>query len=107
MSRVGRWLRRYSVDELPQLFNVLHGEMSLVGPRPLIPEEDQHVRDGRAGVCSSSPGITGLWQVTGRNDIPFDEMVKLDYRYVSGWSLLVDLRLMLRTVPILLRPSSG
>jgi exopolysaccharide biosynthesis polyprenyl glycosylphosphotransferase len=107
VTAVGRWLRRYSLDELPQLLNVLRGEMSIVGPRPLILEEDQHVEHWGRRRLQLKPGITGLWQVTGRNDIPFEEMVKLDYRYVSGWSLLTDLRLMLRTVPILLRPSAG
>lgn len=107
VTRVGRWLRRYSVDELPQFLNVLLGEMSLVGPRPLILEEDQHVASWGRKRLQLRPGITGLWQVTGRNDIPFDEMVKLDYRYVASWSLFGDIRLMLRTVPILLRPSAG
>jgi lipopolysaccharide/colanic/teichoic acid biosynthesis glycosyltransferase len=107
ITGVGHWLRRYSLDELPQFVNVLRGEMSLVGPRPLILEDDQHVATWGRKRLQLKPGITGLWQVTGRNDIPFEEMVKLDYRYVSGWSLLGDLRLMLRTLPILLRPSTG
>ena len=105
VTRVGRWLRRYSVDELPQFLNVLRGEMSLVGPRPLILEEDRHVASWGRKRLQLRPGITGLWQVTGRNDIPFEEMVKLDYRYVASWSLFGDIRLMLKTVPILLRPS--
>ena len=80
MTRVGRFLRTYSLDELPQLINVLTGEMSLVGPRPLILDEDQHVDGlGAQAARPASPGMTGLWQVLGRSDIPFEEMVKLDY----------------------------
>jgi exopolysaccharide biosynthesis polyprenyl glycosylphosphotransferase len=104
VTRVGRLLRRLSIDELPQLYNVLRGEMSLVGPRPLILEEDAFVTDWALRRLDLKPGITGLWQVLGRNDIPFAEMVRLDYLYVTGWSLQQDLRLMLRTVPTLLKP---
>ncbi len=103
----GRFLRRYSLDELPQLFNVMKGEMSLVGPRPLIRDEDQHVRDWARQRLSLRPGITGPWQVLGRSGIPFDEMVGLDYLYVTGWSLFGDLKLILRTVPLLLRRSDA
>jgi exopolysaccharide biosynthesis polyprenyl glycosylphosphotransferase len=99
VTRVGRFLRRYSLDELPQLINVVRGEMSLVGPRPLILEEDQHVAEWGRNRLNLKPGITGPWQVLGRNEIPFDEMVKLDYLYVTNWSLWRDLRLMLQTVP--------
>jgi lipopolysaccharide/colanic/teichoic acid biosynthesis glycosyltransferase len=77
--------------------------MSLVGPRPLILEEDQHVVDWRRRRLNLKPGITGLWQVLGRDDIPFEEMVRLDYVYVTTWSLLNDLKLILRTVPALFR----
>jgi exopolysaccharide biosynthesis polyprenyl glycosylphosphotransferase len=103
VTRSGRWLRRFSVDELPQLINVVRGEMSLVGPRPLILEEDQHVVDWRRQRLNLKPGITGLWQVLGRDDIPFEEMVRLDYVYVTTWSGLNDLKLILRTVPALYR----
>jgi exopolysaccharide biosynthesis polyprenyl glycosylphosphotransferase len=103
VTRLGYWLRRLSVDELPQLVNVLKGEMSLVGPRPLILEEDQHVVDWRRNRLNLKPGITGLWQVLGRDDIPFEEMVRLDYVYVTTWSLLNDLKLILRTLPAMLR----
>jgi exopolysaccharide biosynthesis polyprenyl glycosylphosphotransferase len=103
VTRVGAWLRRFSVDELPQLVNVVRGEMSLVGPRPLILEEDQHVVDWRRNRLNLKPGITGLWQVLGRDDIPFEEMVRLDYVYVTTWSLLNDLKLILRTVPVMFR----
>lgn len=103
MTRVGRLLRRTSLDELPQLWNVLVGQMSLVGPRPLILEEDRHVdgRDRRR--LDLKPGITGLWQVLGRDDIPFAEMLMLDYRYVTTWSLANDLKLLFRTLPVVLR----
>ena len=99
-TRVGRFLRRYSLDELPQLINVLKGEMSLVGPRPLILEEDKHVVDWRRRRLNLKPGITGLWQVLGRDEIPFEEMVKLDYLYVTSWSMLSDVKLILRTIPV-------
>jgi exopolysaccharide biosynthesis polyprenyl glycosylphosphotransferase len=104
VTRTGRILRRLSIDELPQLFNVLAGEMSLVGPRPLILEEDRHVVDWARRRLDLQPGITGLWQVLGRSDIPFSEMVRLDYLYVTTWSLFSDVRLILRTLPALLRP---
>jgi len=103
VTRIGRVLRRLSIDELPQLWNVLRGEMSLVGPRPLILEEDAHVIDWAARRLDLKPGITGIWQVLGRDGIPFEEMVKFDYLYVTSWSLAGDLRLLLRTIPIVVR----
>jgi lipopolysaccharide/colanic/teichoic acid biosynthesis glycosyltransferase len=106
VTRVGRFLRRHSLDELPQLINVLRGQMSLVGPRPLIPEEDEQVERWARRRLDVRPGMTGLWQVLGRNDIPFDEMVRLDYQYVREWSLGTDLMLLARTLPIVLRNSA-
>jgi exopolysaccharide biosynthesis polyprenyl glycosylphosphotransferase len=103
ITRVGRLLRLMSLDELPQLWNVLRGDMSLVGPRPLVAEEDRMVDGWARGRLDLTPGITGLWQVLGRTSIPFEEMVKLDYLYVTNWSLWGDVRLMLRTVPTVLR----
>jgi exopolysaccharide biosynthesis polyprenyl glycosylphosphotransferase len=103
VTRFGGWLRRYSLDEVPQLINVLRGEMSLVGPRPLILSEDRHVDSWARHRLDLKPGITGLWQVLGRNEIGFDEMIRLDYLYVKNWSLWTDLKLILRTVPVLLR----
>jgi exopolysaccharide biosynthesis polyprenyl glycosylphosphotransferase len=100
VTRVGRLLRRASLDELPQLWNVLRGEMSLVGPRPLIPTENAHVIGRHRARLDLTPGLTGPWQVMGRNAIPFQEMVKLDYLYVSEWSLWNDLKLMIRTLPV-------
>ena len=107
VTRVGAILRRWSLDELPQLFNVLRGEMSLVGPRPLILDEDRFVRYWARRRLTTPPGITGPWQVLGRSDIPFEEMIRLDYLYVTEWSLLGDLKWILRTVPALFRARSA
>jgi exopolysaccharide biosynthesis polyprenyl glycosylphosphotransferase len=103
ITRIGAFLRRTSIDELPQLINVLKGEMSLVGARPLILAEDQHVAEWARKRLALRPGMTGLWQVLGRSEIPFEEMTKLDYLYVTNWSLAEDMRLILRTLPALLR----
>jgi exopolysaccharide biosynthesis polyprenyl glycosylphosphotransferase len=102
-TRVGAWLRRTTIDELPQLFNVLVGEMSLVGPRPLIPEEHRFVSTWGKRRSDLRPGMTGLWQVLGRDEIGFEEMVRLDYRYVTRWSLWRDMVLLVQTVPAVLR----
>jgi len=102
MTRIGGWLRRWSLDELPQILNVLTGDMSLVGPRPLWVDEAKQCRGWTQKRLDITPGITGLWQVLGRSDIPFDEMVKLDYMYVTGWSLSWDIKLLLQTVPAVL-----
>ena len=96
---IGRFLRRSSLDELPQLFNVLRGEMSLVGPRPPLPREVASTRIGSSGACAPSPGMTGLWQVSGRSDVPFHDMVRLDLHYIRNWSLWLDLEIILRTFP--------
>jgi exopolysaccharide biosynthesis polyprenyl glycosylphosphotransferase len=107
-TRAGRLLRRFSLDELPQLLNVLKGEMTLVGPRPLILDEDGEISSEWARKrLDLKPGITGLWQVLGRSAIPFEEMVKLDYLYVTTWSLGNDIRLMVRTLPALVRGEHG
>jgi exopolysaccharide biosynthesis polyprenyl glycosylphosphotransferase len=103
ITRIGRVLRRYSLDELPQLINVLKGEMSVVGPRPLILAEDENVQAWARDRLKLKPGMTGLWQVLGRTDIPFEEMTNLDYLYVTGWSLKSDLSLILRTLPAVFR----
>jgi exopolysaccharide biosynthesis polyprenyl glycosylphosphotransferase len=107
VTRVGRQLRRLSLDELPQLWNVVRGDMSLVGPRPLIPTEDIHVEDWGRTRLDLRPGMTGLWQVLGRSDISFEEMVRLDYLYVTTWSLWHDVRLLCGTVPLMLRGGPG
>ena len=99
-TRLGRFLRRTSLDELPQLWNVLVGAMSLVGPRPIVAEElplYRSVPDGEAAYLAVKPGITGLWQVSGRNETTYEERVRLDVEYVRKRSLLADLRILLRT----------
>jgi exopolysaccharide biosynthesis polyprenyl glycosylphosphotransferase len=98
ITRVGRPLRSTALDELPQLFNVLAGQMSLVGPRPLVVDEDQHVRGWYRRRLSLTPGMTGDWQVFGAARIPLHEMITIDYLYVSNWSLWADIRIMLRTI---------
>jgi exopolysaccharide biosynthesis polyprenyl glycosylphosphotransferase len=103
ITRVGAFLRRYSLDELPQLFNILRGEMSFVGPRPLIETEDRQVQGRFRRRLGITPGLTGLWQVHGRSDIPFQEMVTLDYLYVTNWSLWGDVKLLMRTASAVLR----
>jgi exopolysaccharide biosynthesis polyprenyl glycosylphosphotransferase len=107
VTRVGNLLRRFSLDELPQLLNVVVGEMSLVGPRPLILDEDQHVERWARERLNLKPGVTGPWQVLGRSEIPFAEMVRLDYLYVTRWSLIGDLRLMALTIPALCRRATA
>lgn len=102
-TRVGRVLRRLSLDEVPQLFNVLRGDMSVVGPRPPIPYEVEAYELRHRKRLDMKPGLTGLWQVSGRNRLPFEEMVKLDLFYIENWSLLFDLKIVLRTVLVLLR----
>jgi exopolysaccharide biosynthesis polyprenyl glycosylphosphotransferase len=99
ITRAGRLLRLTSLDELPQLWNVLKGDMSLVGPRPLIESEDRQVDGWARCRLDLTPGLTGLWQVLGRTNIPFEEMIKLDYLYVTNWSLWTDVRLILKTLP--------
>ena len=99
VTRVGYWLRRFSLDELPQLLNVLRGDMSLVGPRPPIPYELDHYAPQHMRRLLVKPGLTGLWQVRGRSRTTFEEMVALDLEYIRTRNLLVDLRIMIETVP--------
>jgi exopolysaccharide biosynthesis polyprenyl glycosylphosphotransferase len=103
ITRVGRWLRRYSLDELPQLWNVLCGDMSLVGPRPPLPSEVAHYEDWQLDRLEVRPGLTGLWQVSGRSDLSFDEYVRLDLFYIENWSLAYDLIMVIKTIPMLLK----
>ena len=103
ITRVGRKLRRLSLDEVPQLINVLRGDMSVVGPRPPIPYEVEAYELRHRKRLDMKPGLTGLWQVSGRNRLPFEEMVKLDLFYIENWSLLFDLKIILRTVLVMLR----
>jgi lipopolysaccharide/colanic/teichoic acid biosynthesis glycosyltransferase len=102
ITRVGNLLRKISLDELPQLFNVLHGNMSLVGPRPLVLDEDDRIEGWRRSRLELPPGITGPWQVFGSARIPLNEMVKIDYLYGANWSLWLDVKILLRTVPFVL-----
>ena len=108
VTRIGRIIRKASIDELPQFFNVLKGEMSLVGPRPPIPYEVEkyepwHLRR----ILEVKPGITGLWQVDGRSKTSFDDMVRLDLRYVQTWSLWLDIKILLKTIRAVLRPTGA
>lgn len=102
VTRVGRVLRRTSLDELPQLVNVLKGEMSLIGPRPVPPYEVAGYQSWHRERLAALPGITGLWQVEGRGRVPFDEMVRMDIAYVRARSLLLDIRILFRTLPAVL-----
>jgi exopolysaccharide biosynthesis polyprenyl glycosylphosphotransferase len=104
ITRIGRWLRRYSVDELPQLINVLKGEMSLVGPRPPLAAEVAAYEDWQLDRLEVRPGITGLWQVSGRSNLSFDEYVRLDLFYIENWSIAYDLFIVAKTLPLLLFP---
>jgi lipopolysaccharide/colanic/teichoic acid biosynthesis glycosyltransferase len=102
VTRIGTFLRSTSLDEIPQLWNVVRGEMSLVGPRPFVVYEADLMTGRASRRLDMTPGITGLWQVLGRNDLPFEEMVKLDYLYVTNWSLWWDMKLLCQTVPVVL-----
>jgi lipopolysaccharide/colanic/teichoic acid biosynthesis glycosyltransferase len=97
VTRVGRFLRKTSLDELPQLWNVLRGEMSLVGPRPYLPRESADIGVTQDEILRVTPGITGPWQVAGRNRSAFEERVEMDVSYVSDWSVWLDLVLLVRT----------
>jgi exopolysaccharide biosynthesis polyprenyl glycosylphosphotransferase len=102
VTRIGRLMRRTSLDELPQLLNVLRGEMSLVGPRPLVPDEDALIEGWQRRRLAVKPGMTGLWQIFGSARIPMHEMVKIDYLYGANWSIWLDMKILLRTVPYIL-----
>lgn len=103
VTRVGDFLRRTSLDEIPQLFNVLRGEMSLVGPRPFVVHEADQITGWGERRLDLLPGITGLWQASGRNDVAYNEMVRLDYKYVTNWSLWWDVRIIFQTIPAVLK----
>jgi lipopolysaccharide/colanic/teichoic acid biosynthesis glycosyltransferase len=103
VTRVGGLLRRFSLDELPQIFNVLRGEMSLVGPRPLPRRDYDRLADWHRKRYLVLPGMTGLWQVSGRSELDFDELVRLDFLYLERWSVWLDLSIILKTLPAVLR----
>jgi lipopolysaccharide/colanic/teichoic acid biosynthesis glycosyltransferase len=103
VTTIGYWLRKYSLDELPQLYNVLRGDLSLVGPRPAIVDEVRRYEPWQRRRLSMRPGITGIWQVEGRSRIAeFDEWVKLDLQYIDNWSLTLDMKILLKTIPTVL-----
>lgn len=105
ITRIGKVLRKTSLDELPQLFSVVKGDMSLVGPRAHLPEEVAQYKKGQKFVLSIKPGITGMAQVSGRSDIEFDEEARLDTLYIEDWSLLLDLVIIFKTIFVVLKPS--
>jgi exopolysaccharide biosynthesis polyprenyl glycosylphosphotransferase len=105
VTSIGHWLRRFSIDELPQLLNVLYGNMSLIGPRPAMPYELELYQEWHRHRLDAPPGITGLWQVSGRNRLSFEEMVQLDIEYIEDWSLVGDMGILLRTLPAMLQGS--
>lgn len=107
VTKIGQFIRKYSIDELPQLVNVLMGNMSLVGPRPPLPREVRQYTDYDKQRLSVKPGCTGLWQVSGRNDVGFHEMVELDLKYINTRNIFVDLYVLVKTVFIFIKPNSA
>lgn len=102
ITRVGRFLRKFSIDELPQIINVLRGELSLVGPRPPLPVEVEKYNEWELRRMNVKQGCTGLWQISGRSDLSFDEMARLDLYYIQNWSIEMDIKIILKTVPVFL-----
>jgi lipopolysaccharide/colanic/teichoic acid biosynthesis glycosyltransferase len=107
VTSIGNFLRKTSLDELPQFINILRGEMTIVGPRPPLQYELEYYEEWHKLRLEVKPGLTGLWQVSGRSSVPFNEMVKLDLYYIEHWTLLLDLKIMLRTIPVMLFGSGG
>ena len=107
MSSLGAFLRRTSLDELPQLWNVLCGDLSLVGPRPIVRDELVKFGDFTGTILALKPGITGLWQTSGRSDITYEERVHLNIQYVENWSLRLDIVILLRTLALVIRGGGG
>ena len=101
-TAIGRFIRKLSIDELPQLFNVLSGEMSLVGPRPPLPEEVKRYEWLFRKRLSVKPGITCIWQISGRNSVSFEDWMEMDHQYIENWSLWLDVKILLKTVPAVL-----
>jgi len=102
VTPIGRWLRRFSIDELPQFWNVLRGEMSLVGPRPLPLRDFVMLQDWHRKRYLVLPGMTGLWQVSGRIELTFDDLVRLDFYYLENWSIWLDISVLVKTIPAVL-----
>lgn len=107
ITTIGRFIRSYSIDELPQLWNVLRGDMSVVGPRPALPAETASYASDVRRRLDVRPGLTGLWQVSGRSDLPWNETVRLDLYYVDNWSMLQDAAILMRTARAVLRASGA
>jgi lipopolysaccharide/colanic/teichoic acid biosynthesis glycosyltransferase len=103
VTRVGRLLRRVSLDEIPQVLNVLRGEMSLVGPRPLPLRDFQQLEPWHRKRYHVLPGITGLWQISGRSDLTFDDLVRLDFYYIENWSIWLDITILVKTIPAVIQ----
>src|SRR5204862_5560153 len=99
VTMVGRWLRRFSLDELPQLYNVLRGDMSIVGPRPPIPAEVDRYERWQRRRLRMRPGLTCLWAISGRDEVDFETWMKMDMQYIDNWSLALDWKILLRTIP--------
>lgn len=107
ITGIGKFLRKSSLDELPQFLNILKGEMTLVGPRPPLKYEYKHYDNWHKLRLKVRPGLTGLWQVSGRSSVSFQEMVMLDLYYIENWSLMMDIKIVLRTIPVMLKGSGG
>jgi lipopolysaccharide/colanic/teichoic acid biosynthesis glycosyltransferase len=103
VTRVGRFLRKFSLDELPQLFNVLFNQMSLVGPRMISPEEVKNYNNWGINLLTVKPGLTGLWQVSGRSDVTYEQRVRLDMHYIRNYSIWLDLQVIWRTIPAVVK----
>jgi len=102
ITRIGKFLRVTSLDELPQIINVIKGEMSFIGPRPYLPVEEKKMGNYKKYIFKVKPGITGLWQVSGRNNLTFEERLKLDKIYVENWSIWMDIKILLKTIKVVL-----
>jgi exopolysaccharide biosynthesis polyprenyl glycosylphosphotransferase len=103
VTRVGKFLRKFSLDELPQLINVINRDMSVVGPRIIVPEEMENYSQWSINLLTVKPGLTGLWQVSGRSDVSYEERVRLDMHYIRNWSVWLDLQILWRTLPVVLK----
>ncbi|MDG0794519.1 sugar transferase [Cohnella ginsengisoli] len=103
VTRSGRWLRKYSLDELPQLWNVLRGDMSLIGPRPPLPDEVAQYTNYHWRRMDVLPGMTGLWQVSGRSDLDFEAWIDLDIQYIERWSFALEMKILLKTIPVVIK----